>query len=207
MRTLTLCILLSVSLCSVCSADIIFTLENAKSRPISRDGHAVFNLFIRSSSDTITDLAGIDFAVDAADPLRKLDSTVGGRFISGTSDYFPVDNVPAPFQVPFPTSYQYFIANNATGLQLSTSNVLLATLTLDSTQATAGVYEMGLTSLVAIGAGFAPIQVSDMSTDRLTYTISSVPEPSSVILMGVVAIALHCRRRHRLVPRGAGKGL
>jgi hypothetical protein len=189
MRVVILSLICLVSFARHSYADLVLTLEQEVAGPILVGTTAVFNLFIRSDPTAISNLAGIDFSVDAADPAATTTATAGGRFISGTSDFFPTGTSPAPYQIPFPTSFALFSANNGTGLNLGTTNTLLASLTLDASGATPGTYSMGLGNLTAVDPGFNSIAISNLSTASVSYTISAVPEPSAMYLIGVVFAA------------------
>ncbi len=205
MRFIAVVFGLALGFCPLSRADIIFTLVQATPGPITVGNSMDFNLFMRAAGGVVDNsggilsangIAGIDFRVNAADPLELGTATLGGVFTSGTSDYFPAANVPLPYQIPFPSSLAYFAGNNGTGLALGTTDQLVATLKLGTTGATTGTYSMGLNVVTVVDAGFAPFTISTSnSTSSIKYTITAVPEPSSLCLIGLVFSGLVATNR------------
>ncbi len=201
MRVLILVFLSFFAFASSAKAGIILTVTQTNAGPINLGDDAIFNLFIRSSATEITNFGGIDFAVDAADPLGSATLTAGGQFTSGTSDFSPafVD----PFQLLFPTSFQFYSGNsNGVSLTLGTTDTLLATLTLSTVGATAGSYILGLTSVAASDTSFNIIEISNSSSTGLNYSIAAVPEPSLMfVAFSGIGLAVY-RRRRSMANRG-----
>ncbi len=194
MRTLLFFLILGC--CRVSWADLILTLEQVTPGDIQLGSDAQFNLLIRSTSD-ISNLAGIDFEIDAADPLGTTTSVRGGWFTSGASNFFPNVDASVAFRIPFPTSYAIFSANNSVGQTLGASDIVLATLTLSTLGASEGTYAMSLSNIGAVEPGFAPIPISNTSRTNLSYTVIGVPEPGNVLIVGIVFICLTKKRSCR----------
>ena len=199
MRTLVLCLLAIGLFAESASAAIVFTLtQNAATPgPITLGTTAVFDVHISSNTGTINNLAGIDFVIDANDqPLLLGNSVTAGRFVSGTSDFFPL--AAGSFAFAFPTSTQQFAASSANALTLTGTPTKVASLTLNTTGATPGNYLMGLTNLGATDPQFGNIGVVGPAA-RLQYSIvSAIPEPSSLVLVlaaGAIGRAFLLRRR------------
>ena len=199
MRTQALALLFMLCFSQMASSAIVFRMARNGSGPIGLGETATFSLFARSDSGAISNLAGIDFAINAADPGKTGNRLVGGRFTQGTSNFFPA--AAGGFQIPFPSSLALFGANSGAGLSLGTTDTLLATLTLGtagipgSNTATPGTYALGLTDVLAVDQGFNTIATS-IATPTLNYEIvSAVPEPSSMLLLGLAAIGLRWRRK------------
>jgi hypothetical protein len=211
MRCFVFFLFLVVGLCQVSNADLIFTLEQATPGPIVIGTNAVFNVFAqannggpgnRDNSAGITNLAGIDFSLNADDADASTDDTDGGAFTAGTN-IFPTD----PYQIPFTTSFVQYGGNvNAEPtLTVSSSNrLLIASLTLGTSdlgplhkEAKAGTYTMELGNIFAVNVGFAAFTISSLSTSSIPYTITAVPEPSSMVLIGLAGCGLLAAKRFR----------
>ena len=200
-------------------AAVIFSVQKATPGTNNLGSNAVFNVFVRSDAGTITNLAGIDFFIDAADPGLTNGTTAGGRFNAGTSNFFPAgvggfqafkDTTAATNPITF--SRQVFSANNGAGLTLTGNDTLLATITLGTAAtpafagiparaaATAGVYTLGLSNLAAVDPGFNPLQVVGPAAG-LRYEIVAVPEPSTMLL--VLGVCMVGARRYLKKKRAA----
>lgn len=174
-------------------AAISFSVQQVGgSTPIQLGSSAVFNIFIAPDTGTISNLAGIDVRVGADDPTQIVgDITTGGRFISATSDLFPVGSGGWPNI--FPTSAAVFGANrSATGSAVAafSTPILLGTLTLGTTGATLGNHVLTLgrsdgTGLTALDLGNNSLGVTSQPVS-LNYSIVAVPEPSSLALLGLL---------------------
>jgi hypothetical protein len=199
MRWLVIVVLVLASHTSYCKADLVLTLEQVETGSIVAGQPAQFNVYIRANEATgsISNFGGIDFFAHADDPLGDTTRIAGGSFLTGTSPLFAT-----PFQIPFPTSFQYFIGNSGgVGVTVETTNTLLATLTLGTTGATEGNYIMGLSDVFAADTSFNNIAISNASTTSIGYSITTVPEPSSGLLCGLsllTYIAAHRFRKNRI---------
>ena len=190
-----------VALISTASAEIVFTLTPASPGDIALGNDALFNLYIRATPIAISNLDGIDFSVDAADPDGEMTLTAGGHFVSATSDFYTAIEVPNPYQIPFPTSVALFSANANGDKNLGTTDTLLASLRLSTVGATPGTYQMGLSKLTALYTTGDRITVSDLTTSSISYTIA-VPEPSSLLFVAIAGIAaMGYRSRRKFHPR------
>jgi hypothetical protein len=191
---LALSLILTLCLAQCASASIVFSLIQDPSTPgpIVLGSTAVFTVQISSDSGTINNLAGVDFVIEADDPLFTGTAIAGGQFISGTNDLFgPLGG----FVLAFPSSFQVFGANAGTGLTITAEPTTVARLTLSTAGATAGDYTMNLSSLLAVDPGFDALSI--VAAAPLAYTIiTAVPEPSSLALVGL-AITLTCTRRRK----------
>jgi hypothetical protein len=78
---------------------------------------------------------------------------------------------------------------------LGTSDRIVASVSLTTMGANVGGYSMSLSGLDAVDGGFNQIAVS--SAGPLSYTIAAVPEPSSMALLGCVALGGYVIRRRR----------
>ena len=181
MRVALACLLIACSWTQAQSS-VIFSVQQASAGGIVTGSNAVFNVSVSSNAGTISNFAGVDFVIDAADPALAGNRVQAGQFVAGTSNFFPA--AAGSFQLPFnpKSSFQVFSANNGAGLTLTAAPTLLATLTLNTAGATAGSYVMGLSQLAAVDPGFNSLGVVGPAVP-LTYTIVAVPEPSTVLLL------------------------
>ncbi len=87
---LILSLVLALCLTQFAPAAFVFSLIQDPSTPgpIVLGSTAVFTVEVSSNSGTTTDLAGIDFVIDANDPLFAGNATAAGQFVSGTNDLF-----------------------------------------------------------------------------------------------------------------------
>lgn len=181
-------------------ADLVFSL--AQSNPggggALQQGNStagVFDIFIRSTNANQTFL-GCDFTLTLSEADGK-----GGLFASGINVLMPDSSNPDGFikgsfdqgpisQVTFST-----IPNST--LNLGTSNILLARLTMTTVNADAGNYSMTLSGLDAIDGGFNQIPSSAAGDGSLSYSIAAVPEPSSVLfaVIGIGGVAWRGRKQ------------
>ena len=191
---LVLSLILTLCLAQFASASIVFSLIQDPSTPgpITLGSSAVFTVQISSDSGTINNLAGVDFVIEADDPLFTGSAIAGGQFVSGTNDLFDPNG---GFALAFPSSFQVFGANAGAGLTITAAPTTVATLTLSTVGATAGNYTMNLSSLLVVDPSFDPLLI--VAAAPLAYTIiTAVPEPSSLALIGL-AITLTCTRRRK----------
>lgn len=191
---LVLSLVVTLCLAQFASASIVFSLIQDPSTPgpITLGNSAVFTVQISSDSGTINNLAGVDFVIEANDPGFTGTAIAGGQFVSGTNDLFDPNG---GFVLPFPSSFQVFGANAGVGLTITAAPTTVAKLTLSTAGATAGNYTMNLSSLLAVDPGFNALPI--LAAAPLAYSIiTAVPEPSSLVLIGL-ATALTCTRRRK----------
>jgi hypothetical protein len=152
-------------------AAIVFTLSPA-TQNITQGSVGIFNLFLRS--DTVPlQIDGIDVNVNAG-----AGNGTGGVFQS--SPTFLLGS--APFDVTS-TPGQAFSTNFAIGgISLGTTNTLYGILSLGTTGVTPGTYALTMDTFRAnspTSAGQPTIAVN------ASYTIQAIPEPGTIVLMGV----------------------
>jgi hypothetical protein len=153
---------------------------------------ATFSVFIASTVNNQS-LLGADFTL-----ALSSNSGAGGRLESGSNVLLPVSSNPDGFfagSFPgFSVSYST-LANTA--VTLGTTESLLATVTLSTVGATPGSYSAVLSGLDAVDGGFNQLATSSSSTLLTSYTISAVPEPTSMALVCVAGAGLMVRFRRR----------
>ncbi len=190
---LVLSLILTLCLAQFASASIVFSLIQDPSTPgpITLGSSAVFTVQISSDSGTINNLAGVDFVIEADDPLFTGSAIAGGQFVSGTNDLFDPNG---GFALAFPSSFQVFGANAGVGLTITAAPTTVAKLTLSTAGATAGNYTMNLSSLLVVDPGFNALPI--VVAAPLAYSIiTAVPEPSSLALVGLAITLTYTRRR------------
>jgi hypothetical protein len=168
------------------SGDLIVGLNNA----------ATFSIFVTSTVSNQT-LGGLDMTL-------SLSSATGacGRMVAGSNDLLPVSSNPAgwfdgTFDAPGAVEALYSTnAAPAITLPAAGTESLVATVRLSTVGATEGTYSVTLKDLLALNAGFLEIPSSPAS-QSINYTISAVPEPSSMALAGVALVGFGYRLRRR----------
>lgn len=182
-----------------CHADLVFRLaQNAPSGeiPFGLTNAATFSVFVSSTVSNQT-LSGIDMTLSLSSATGA-----GGRMVAGTNDLLPASSNPAgwfegSFTAPGSTEASYS-TSVAPAITLPAANIesLVATVTLSTVGATPGDYTLTLKDILALDNAFLAIPVSP-TNPSLIYTISTVPEPSTVALVGVALAGLGCRLRRR----------
>lgn len=196
--TLLLVAVFSLASSKDCKADLVFSIVQSNptnNAPLvqGESNAGVFDILIRSTVANQSFL-GADFTLT----LNRLDGK-GGLFASGINVLMPDSGNPAGFirgtfdngplgQVRYST-----IANQV--LTLGSSDTVLARVVMTTVGADVGNYSMSLSELAAIDNGFNGI--SSTSSGSLPYSITAVPEPSSMLLaaIGVGSVAWRSRRK------------
>jgi len=191
-RSATFSLIIAVVCTLSAKAAIVFSLEKASPGPITVGDSAIFHVKIASSVGTISNLAGVDFVIDANDSGYTGNSVTGGRFIAGTNDFFSPNG---GYAIAFPSSFQVFGANAGSGLTLTTTPAIVGTVTLGTLGATPGTYQIKLSSLLAVDPLFNSLPTSYFGP--LSYDIVAVPEPGVASLAGLGLGLLLWNRRRR----------
>lgn len=179
------------------SADIVFTVVQktpigGAALPLGDTNAGLFDIFIHS---TIADQSflGCDFTLN----LSSTNGT-GGRMVAGLNILMPDSSnpdgfIPGTFDAPGTASATYSTIPNQP-LILDTSDTLLARVTLSTVNAIPGDYAMSLAGLDAVDGVFNQIDTS--SAGELNYSV--VPEPTSIVLVGLGFVGLAWRARRKL---------
>ncbi|MFM2241261.1 MAG: hypothetical protein RLZ97_116 [Verrucomicrobiota bacterium] len=191
-RSATFSLIIAVVCTLSAKAAIVFSIEKATPGPITVGDSAIFYVKMASSVGNTTNLAGVDFLIDANDPGYTGTSVAGGTFIAGTNNFFSPNG---GYGIGFPSSFQVFGANAGTGLTLTTTPAIVSTVTLGTLGATPGTYQIKLSSLLAVDPLFNSLPTSDMGP--LSYDIVAVPEPGVASLAGLGLGLLFWNRRRR----------
>jgi hypothetical protein len=148
----------------------------------------VFNLFVKSDTIATTiDAFDVNVVAGAGD-------TTGGVFTSGTTSLLGSD----PFDVTS-TPGQAFSTNFAVGGTLiGTTDILYGVLTLDTTGVAAGNYIISLDSLSANDPINGPVLTNGVNA---AYSISAVPEPTSMALVGLIGGVVGFRRWRKMASK------
>jgi hypothetical protein len=179
-------------------ADLIYSVEQiGGSNPIVIGSTAQFGIFLRTDLPAgnagipAQQPAGMDLFLELADP-----NGAAGRFTAGsltitggTGGFDQADFDAGGTLVIFGSQFPAIVFPN------NTTAVEIARLTLDTTGATIGTYNISLTEFFAVTSTFAQINGSALGVP--SYTIAAVPEPSSMALLGCVALGGYVIRRRR----------
>lgn len=170
-------------------AAVIFGLQQTVPGPITVGSSAEFKVTVYSDSGTVNNLAGIDFVIDANDPVFTGTATAGGRFVSGTNVMFAPNG---GFALAFPSSFQVYGANAGSGLTVTGTPATVATLMLDTAGATPGSYSMKLSSQLAVDPLFNALPITGALP--LNYSIADVPEPAALSLIMCTGLLIRRKR-------------
>ena len=196
--TLLLLAICSLAIPKDCEADLVFSI--VQSTPMNNaplvqgeSNAGVFDILIRSTV-TNQSFLGADFTLT----LNRLDGK-GGLFASGINVLMPNSSNPEGFirgtfdNGPLGQVLYSTIANQP--LTLGSSDTVLARVVMTTLGAEIGNYSMSLSELAAIDNGFNGI--SSTSSGSLPYSITAVPEPSSMLItaIGVGSVAWRSRRK------------
>lgn len=169
-------------------AAIIFSTVASKT-DIALGDTATFNIFVRSDAGSAT-IAGIDAIATAG-----LGDGSAGTFIAGPT--FGLGNIAFDLNSGGPgiaASSQFSSTNQLT---LDSTNVLYGSLTLSTAGATAGNYQFTLDNTFATIASGAAFTGGTVDAAPVSYSISAVPEPSSIALLGIIGGAAGARRWYK----------
>jgi hypothetical protein len=175
---------------------ITFTIT-PQNATIEQGTNAVFNIFMSSPTNEIVGGYSINVLAGAG-------NGTGGVFLGGTFDFL----VGAPVQtwdVGSTPGQAFSTADTGTSGGTGLGNLLVAntptrlgTLTLRTNNVAAATYQMSMSSLSAIQVNGLPIVGSSsgaVNGGAISYTISAVPEPSSLLLLATAGCALFRFRR------------
>ncbi len=182
-------------------ADILLSVAPVNAGPIVEGSTAVFEVFARSTTgDQPFGLFGFDLIVTTSAGVPLTDSR-GGHFtnpatnlLGGTGWFFQTNPAIASFDGQSSGSIPSF----------GDTNIRIGTVTLSTAArpagggfpalpaATPGNYLMDFRDVTTLTSGFQPIPGSGLQT---SFTITAVPEPSSMALLCVTGAAAWIYRR------------
>ena len=168
-------------------AAIVFTLSPAN-QSAAAGTPLVFNLFVRSDTvETTIDALDVNVVAGAGDGT-------GGVFSSGTTLLLgsdPFDVLSTPGQA-FSTNFQFG------GTLIGLTDTLYGVLTLDTTGVAAGNYNITLDSLAANDPITAAVPTVGINA---SYSITAVPEPTSMALVGLIGGVVGFRRWRKMAAK------
>ncbi len=217
MRLALLCLAITFGLVQNCSAAVVFSITSSNTS-LTIGQSATITVRVLSNSGNIANLGGIDFGINVNDPGETGTVTSGGRITDGNQASLFVNNPPnvsstflitAPagsfgsYAASFtnkPTSFVFYSGSSTAGLTLTGTATPVATFTLSTVGATLGSYQIGLSQIAANDPLFNDLGF--VNAAPLNFTISAVPEPSSILLtLGVVGIGAYRMRRTKMASR------
>ena len=175
------------------NADIVVSVAPVNPGPIVEGTSAVFDIFARSTTGN-QDFGFFGFDLVVSTPAgAPLTDGRGGRFVN------PATNLLGGFGWSFdnsnPAKAFFDGTSSATIPSIGSNNIKIATSTLATPGATLGNYLMDF-RLVSVTRGladsFSAITSSGQST---SFSITAVPEPSSMALLCVAGVAAWGYRR------------
>lgn len=182
MRYTFVCLLVLACLAQSAKADIVFSLSPANST-INQGTSAIFDVLVR------TNIAGGELV----DGLEANVIASAGNFTAASATFL-LNNA----SVDLTTPSQAFLSNFLNGgFSLSNSDTLFARLTLSTTAIAPGNYNLRFEpgSLAANSPTAAGLPTQDGGP--INFTITAVPEPSSLLLFGAVGGLIALRRTRR----------
>lgn len=162
-------------------AAVVFTLSPPTST-IAQGTPAIFEVSVRST------LAGGE-AVDGLE-ANVVSTAANSVFSAGTT--FLLNNAAADLSVPREAFLSNFLVG---GFNLGQNDTLFARLTLNTAAIAPGTYAIQLEDLAANGPTTGALAVQ--AGAPISFTITAVPEPSSMMLVGTVSCLFALRRRKR----------
>ena len=182
-------------------ADLIYSVEQIGGpNPITVGSTAQFGIFLRTdlpagnAGTPAQQPAGMDLFLELADP-----NGAAGRFTAGaltiaggTGGFDQADFNAGGTFIIFGSQFPAIVFPN------NTTAVEIARLTLDTTGATVGTYNIALTDFFAVASNFSQINGTALSVPSYTISPTAIPEPSSMALVGCCAFGGYVIRRRRL---------
>jgi len=182
---LAFALLFAFSVTSVARADVIFSIAKTSPGDILLGTTATFDVFAR------TDVGTQAFQVLTFDFVLDNNTGAGGQLVPPTESFLN-----GGWSIADPYLGLYDGQQTATFNTLTTTDALLGriTLTAANAAAAAGTYTMRLQ-----GVSVTPLSgsVNASAAPPLSYTISAVPEPTSMALVSVVGIGALVGYRRR----------
>lgn len=204
MKKLLLVLLMCVCICSTAKADMLMSISPA-SQTIQVGNSFLFTINLRSDTDVV--LGGIDMLLFAGN-LNGTGSA--GSFSSPTSIFFAPAQNGGDWDVSTPG--QAFYSRNVIGVApttpagislLANTTVSFATIRLNTAGAQTGTYNLGFdaSSFTALTPANVSVPLAGLGT---TFTITAVPEPSTIALTAIGLVTGVCFQRRR---KSAAKGM
>ena len=187
---LTLVVPLVFCIPQVACAEVVFSVSKVSPGPISLGDSAVFEVLAKTKSGTQNfSIVGFDVG------LSRLDGAGGvftsyANYIGGTGWF--IDSTG--------TLGLYDGASGNGITQLTTSDTAIASITLSTSNPTVllGDYSVSLSNIYMDDGALV---ITTSAAEPTTYTITSVPEPSAMLLVSACAIAaVGVRFRRRFSP-------
>lgn len=193
-------ILLLFGFGGLAKADLVMELS-ANQLSVVQGQEIVVNVFLKTHDGSSQSLAVLDYEV-AAGPYDT--SGKGGSFLSGVNEIF--SKASAQFDLATP-GIAYFTdygrQDDGSGDEMFNGTPRsVGTLRLNTATATPGNYQIQITFMESMkrtlltGGNYRFDSVTSLIGPAINYSISPIPEPSSVCLVGFSLLLWRHRRRH-----------
>lgn len=187
--------LVSLLSCQLAKADVILTASINGPSSVNVGTNIIVDVFVRSTVSGGELIDGIDVNVNAATTNNGVGTGAAGKFVTPSQTFLLGST---NFDVVGNGAGQAFSTNFQNGgITIADTDTLYGKLTLDTTGVTAGSYFINLDQLAANNPNTGPLLISPINT---SYTVTVVPEPGSLAIMGLASCAaIAWRRRRHLV--------
>ena len=182
-------------------AAIVFTLTPTN-QSVVQGTDAVFNVFIRSDTVSVN-VNSFDLDLIARDSSDAAGNS--GNFYAGTQNALYQPFSPGWDFAGGGTGSAFYQLNNFTvsnGSPVGTSDTLVGQIRLDTSLAALGNHTLSFLATNAAGenlpAGLGGLPIDTISTSVASFSITAVPEPTSMALVGLIGGVVGFRRWRKM---------
>lgn len=188
-------------------ADIVFSINPRAVATYTVGDKAVFDIRIATDFATVNEVAGVSFWLGLDDPNFDGNITTGGLFTRGVHDsndvlgigrtyLFPRTELNVGQSLNISNRLMTFSTSTTVNRSVTQSGSLLGTVEVDLSNATLGSHTMYIGQLDVTNASFNPLS-DTLRGNPFNYTVTAVPEPSSLfmVLTALIGLKVLCKRR------------